>query len=249
MSNEVLPPASAERFRVDRLITSILGCIRSGKEASVWCCRAHPSTGHRFFALKAYRSFDRRSFHNDAIYRTGRIARETRWDKAITQRSAFGLRIACATWVEEEEKALLMLHAAGVDVPRPIARTEDALLMEYLGDDERPAQQLREVESDPVTAAKWWQQLLRSIAIALSCNRIHADLSPYNLLLWRDRIWLIDLPQSVDARCNAAAQDLLQRDVRNAARWFQRQGCTIDPDQCAAHLWNGWVLGQVPVDR
>ena len=29
---------------------------------------------------------------------------------------------------------------------------------------------------------------------------VHADLSPYNVLWWRDRAWVIDLPQAVDLR-------------------------------------------------
>ena len=42
--------------------------VKSGKEATVYCCQAHPSTGAKLLAAKVYRSRNNRSFKNDVIY-------------------------------------------------------------------------------------------------------------------------------------------------------------------------------------
>ena len=63
----ILPPAGHERawllsyleeFYNDQMITDILGKVRGGKEATVYCCAAHPSTGLDLIAAKVYRPRD-----------------------------------------------------------------------------------------------------------------------------------------------------------------------------------------------
>jgi len=45
MSIESTEVASLETFYVENLIVDVLGNVKSGKEATVYCCQAHPSTG------------------------------------------------------------------------------------------------------------------------------------------------------------------------------------------------------------
>jgi RIO kinase 1 len=47
-----------------------------GKEATVYCCEAHPSTGVEYLAAKVYRPRMFRSLRNDAIYRFSRVQRD-----------------------------------------------------------------------------------------------------------------------------------------------------------------------------
>jgi RIO kinase 1 len=56
----------------------------------------------------------------------------------------------------------------------------------------------------------------------------HGDLSTYNLLWHEDRVWLIDVPQTVEV---AAARDglaLLRRDLASLATSFRRLGVRVD---------------------
>jgi RIO kinase 1 len=52
----------------------------------------------------------------------------------------------------------------------------------------------------------------------------HGDLSPYNLLVHKGRLVLIDLPQVVDVVTNPGGREYLVRDVTVVARWFAARG-------------------------
>jgi serine/threonine-protein kinase RIO1 len=47
--------SSLAHFYEEDLITDVLQAVKSGKEASVYCCAAHPATGAEYLAAKVYR--------------------------------------------------------------------------------------------------------------------------------------------------------------------------------------------------
>jgi RIO kinase 1 len=245
MSNEVAPTASAEALIRRRLITEVLDTIKSGKEASVYRCRAHPALGARWLALKIHRPIEVRAFRNDAVYQQGRVIRKGRLARAYAAGSAFGLRVQSRLWVGAEWNTLRLLHAAGVAVPRPIACEERAILMEWLGDDD-PAPPLHRVRLAPEEAERCRDGLLEQIALCLSLNRVHGDLSAFNVL-WHDgRPVLIDFPQAVDPRENPQARELLERDLGNLADHFARYGLSLPAARLAAEWWGRWERGLPP---
>ena len=69
-----------------------------------------------------------------AAGRDGKAVFDGRSLKAIRQSTRFGRKIDTASWCAHEYKALCDLYEAGADVPRPLARAEKAILMEYVGD-------------------------------------------------------------------------------------------------------------------
>jgi RIO kinase 1 len=245
MSNEVDVPSSIEDFRRRHLITEVLQTLKSGKEATVYRCVAHPRTGRAFVALKAYRPLEQRAFRHDRMYRDGRFMRESRTARAIRDRSAFGLHAALAQWASRECTSLRLLHREGLAVPEPIAWTSDALLLEFIGDDEAPAPQLRSAGFEPEDAERCWSALLHWITRALQLDLIHSDLSTYNVLWWRGRPVVIDLPQAVDARVAVNAEQLLRRDIVGLARSFRRWGVVVDGDAIADALWRGYQRGEL----
>jgi len=61
------PPGGARKLaNVD------LRQVKGGKEATVYCCAAHPATGQDLLAAKVYRPRIFRQLRNDARYRQGR---------------------------------------------------------------------------------------------------------------------------------------------------------------------------------
>src|SRR3954471_63407 len=82
-----------ESFLDDSLILEVLDVLQGGKEATVFRCRAAPSTGRNFFAAKVYRPMERRNFRNDGLYQQGRVILNKRTKRAYENRTAFGREV------------------------------------------------------------------------------------------------------------------------------------------------------------
>ena len=203
-----------EYFFDEGLITNVIRPIKSGKEASVHLCDANPSTtGEHLVALKVYRPPGSRAFRDEALYRDGEWIKERRVRVAVGKKTRYGRGVAGEIWVDREWESLRTLSEAGADVPRPIERTGDSILMTYVGDEDDAAPQLRSYRPDPGEAEQLFAQTMRNVELFLYRNLIHGDLSAYNVLVWDGRVTLIDLPQAVDPRKNKHAKGLLERDV------------------------------------
>ncbi|MEP7198495.1 MAG: RIO1 family regulatory kinase/ATPase, partial [Chloroflexota bacterium] len=174
-------------FYDDQMITDVLRQVKGGKEATVYCCRAHPRTGYDLLAVKVYRPRRFRNLRNDAQYRAGRdvldeqgkAVRALRELRAMEKKTRFGKELQHGAWLAHEYQTLQRLHAAGVDVPRPIAQSDNAILMEYIGDEDEAAPSLQEVSLDRAEARALFERLMRNVGLMLSQDRIHADLSAY----------------------------------------------------------------------
>jgi RIO kinase 1 len=230
---KVLP----ESFIEDWLITEVLHVVKSGKEATVYCCRAHPHTGQTLLAAKVYRDRRNRGFKNDAIYQEGRVILNERVNRAFQNKTRFGREFQFQSWKGHEYEVLTRLHRAGADVPRPFANDGDALLIEYFGEQKLPAAPLGTLSLDRDEAHRLFAQWVRNLEIMLVNNVVHGDLSPYNILYTDGRLVIIDFPQAVDPRFNRNALSLFERDVTNVCEYFARQGVRSEPDRLARDLW------------
>lgn len=241
-----MPNEELEPFLDEGLITTVLRPIKSGKEASVHLCRSDPDiTGESLLALKIYHPLDRRNFHDEGLYRDGEWIKERRVRVALEKRTKYGREVQGGIWLNREWETLSELADAGVAVPRPIFRTEQAILMSYVGDEDEAAPQLRSYRPDVEEAHELFRQVVRAVEQMLTANVIHGDLSPYNVLVWEGDAVMIDLPQAVDPRKNRHAEELLRRDVTRVCEHFQRFGVSSDPRQLAADLWTAWTFADL----
>ena len=64
--------SSLRSFYDQTMITDVVAQVKGGKEASVYRCVAHPSTGAHYLAAKVYRPRMFRNLRNDKMYREGR---------------------------------------------------------------------------------------------------------------------------------------------------------------------------------
>ena len=62
----------------------------------------------------------------------------------------------------------------------------------------------------------------------LGAGLVHGGLSPYYILVWEGKAWIIDLPQAVDLYRNDGAMGLLYRDLSNVADYFSDRGVESD---------------------
>ena len=72
MLQDDLLSSSLEDFFERNLITDVIEILKSGKEATVCCCRAHANLGGGLLAAKIYKPIEHRSFKNDQRYREGK---------------------------------------------------------------------------------------------------------------------------------------------------------------------------------
>ena len=233
-------------FYADALITDVLRAVKGGKEATVYACRAHPSTGLAMIAAKVYRPKAFRTFKNDADYKSGRELldpdgkpiRDSRIAKAVAQGTRTGEAASHASWLAHEFGTMQLLHELGADVPRPVALGENAMLMSYLGDEYEPAPTLSEVRIPREQADLLFRRLLRNVELMLEHDRIHGDLSAYNVLYWEGDVTIIDFPQVIDAYRNREAFSFLRRDVERLCEYFARYGVRADGARIARDMWS-----------
>lgn len=241
MLDEATLTNALDSFIAEGWITGDALLLKSGKEATAYRCAAEPATDQAFFVAKIYRDQESRGFKNDAVYRAGQYIRDSHMRRAMANKSRVGREFQFSSWVGAEYATLHLLHGAGAAVPRPVAQAANAILMEYVGDEEGPAPPLQRVDVAPLDAHRLFSLLLRQVELWLRCDRIHGDLSAYNILYWRGVLTVIDFPQAVDPRANPNACGLLARDITNVARYFSRFGVSSEPALLADRIWTRYL--------
>jgi RIO kinase 1 len=109
-------------------------------------------------------------------------------------------------------------------------------MLEYLGDEDGAAPRLVNAQLDRDGVEEMFHQTVDALRRMTLARIVHADLSPYNLLVWDERLWVIDLPQAVDIAVNPNGYEFLHRDVVNVLTWFRRKGVDCNPDEVFATL-------------
>jgi RIO kinase 1 len=230
-----------------KLISDVVRRVRAGKEATVYTCAGHPSTGHQLIAAKLYRARSLRSMKNTSQYQEGRTVlnadgaaiapHKWRLQKAIAKKSKKGLSATQTSWLMHEFVVMRELHQAGADVPEPIEHNEHALLMEFIGEGEDPAPTLNEVTLEHAEASQLFARVTHNLELLLGLGWVHGDLSAYNILYHRGKITFIDFPQVVHALNNPQARSLFERDVERVAQYFAHAGVQCDHRRLADELW------------
>lgn len=239
------------RFYENQLILDVVKRVKAGKEATVYLCSAHPSTGRTWIAAKLYRERSLRSSKNVGQYQQGRAlldedgntaeGRSRRMDKAVSKSSKRGRAAVETSWLMHEFTLLRALHAQGGDVPEPIEHGEHALLMEFVGDGDDAAPTLNDVVLQPDEAQRSFDRVIFNVELLLAQGWVHGDLSAYNILYHRGRVVLIDFPQVVDCQSNPRARAIFERDIERVSQYFEGAGFSTDPRRLARELWSRHV--------
>lgn len=236
-------------FYEEHLITDVIRRVKSGKEATVYCCAADPRMGVDLLAGKVYHERMFRSLKNDSLYREGRELlddegkemRGRRIRVAMAKKTSFGQELRHVTWLTNEFQAMEKLHEAGADVPRPIIHSDNAILMEYVGDREGPGPALVNVRLPKREVQPLFERIMWNIDLMFANNLVHGDLSAHNILYWEGAVKLIDFPQVVVPFKNPHAYALLTRDIQRICDYFARYGIEADAKLLTQELWNRYV--------
>ncbi len=238
-------PKRIEPLIDEGMVDEVVRQLMSGKEANVYVVRC----GEELRCAKVYKDAEHRSFSKSAQYQEGRKVKNSRQSRAMAKGTRFGRKMQEEVWQNAEVDALFRLAAAGVTVPTPYVCYEGVLLMELVTDaDDMPAPRLNDVALSEAQALQLHAELLHQVVIMLCAGIIHGDLSEYNVLLGRNGLVIIDLPQAVNAAGNLNASAMLERDVANLASYFGRFAAELLDTQYGKEIWRLYESGKLKTD-
>ncbi|WP_265109247.1 serine/threonine-protein kinase Rio1 [Halosolutus halophilus] len=198
----------------DGYVEAFGGPLSTGKEANVY----HALGDDREVAVKVYR-INASNFRQMRDYLEG----DPRFEGLGGKKKDVVL-----AWTKKELANLERARQAGVRVPEPIASERNVLVMEYIGNEEGRAKRLGEVHiENPETAYEVMREYMRRLYAA---GLIHGDLSEYNVVFDEGQLVVIDLGQAVTVH-HPNSRGFLERDCRNVASFFSRQGLDTDADE------------------
>lgn len=216
---------SAVRFG---LVTDVLYQLNAGKEASIYLAlwNDHP------IILKAYRLW---SSPHKLSKQHGYITTGGKRTYLVT---AMMEEIAV-----REFDVLTSCFKGGVHVPTPIGRVGHFLTMRFIGDGLDPAPQLKDVELENPELVL--DQILDDYLLMYSkVHLTHGDLSAYNILWWKERPWIIDIPQgeNVNKWANMKKVELiLKRDIKNVLNYFEQYDIYKDEEYILNVFLNEYI--------
>ncbi len=139
-------------------------------------------------------------------------------------------------WVETEFEVLGRLWSAVASVPYPVQRRGREVMSSISAMCRWPLSAGPLPRAPREFAADLYRQLLENLTLMTAHGVVHVDLSPYNLLVWESRLYVIGLPQAVDPILNPDKLRLLERDVLNACGWLEKRGVAADASEVLAEL-------------
>ncbi|KAL2047320.1 hypothetical protein N7G274_001341 [Stereocaulon virgatum] len=213
------------------IVSEVNGCLSTGKEANVYHAVSIPQEDDSEAAVAPLHRAIK-------VYKTSILVFKDR-DKYVTGEYRFrqgysksNNRAMVKVWAEKEMRNLKRIHASGIPCPEPVQLRLHVLVMEFLGDKKGvPAPRLKDVELVGSDVDSRWKLLYLQLVgymriLYQKCRLIHADLSEYNVLYHEDKLWLIDVSQSVD-HDHPRSLEFLRMDVKNVSSFFRRKGVEV----------------------
>ncbi len=191
------------------IIDEIHGVVSAGKEARVYWGK---DTQGKELAIKIYLT-------SSADFKKGMIPYiegDPRFSHVRRD-----TRSLIYVWAQKEFKNLRRAQEAKVNVPEPLAIQKNVLIMEFVGKNGTRAPLLRETTlNDPKKVFRLLLTYLKRLY--QKADLVHADLSEYNIMIWKGRPVIFDVAQSVLTK-HPMADRFLRRDLENLHKYFKRK--------------------------
>ena len=131
-----------------------------------------------------------------------------------------------AIWAEKEYRNLARLEKVVIPAPRPVGFEENIVVMTLVGGNGIAAPQLNKLEEGDYNALS--KMVLSSMEKLVSrAHLVHGDLSPYNIVVWNQKPYIIDVSQAVLVSHSDAAR-LLENDFRIVASFFKLKQVDVE---------------------
>lgn len=202
-------------------IKALGGVISTGKEANVFYADGHFECKDVPMAVKIYR-VETSEFYRMDEYLFG----DKRFDlRRISKKELIFV------WTEKEFRNLQRAWESGINVPKPFVHLKNIILMKFLGENEIPASTLADLGyelKEIVNVKDLFDEIIENVRkLYINAELVHADLSEYNIVLFKDEPYLIDMGQSV-LKDHPYAMSYLERDLKNVIRFFSKFGVKSD---------------------
>lgn len=208
------------------VLSRINGCISTGKEANVYHGdHENPEVSDREYAVKIYKTsilvFKDRERYVDGEFRFRNTKNQSNPRKMVK------------VWAEKEFRNLKRLYLNGIPCPEPIELRSHVLVMEYLTKgNAQPSPKLKDHPfKDVEEIVHYYHQMLYYMRrMYQECRLVHADLSEYNSIVHNDKLYIIDVSQSVEPE-HPMALDFLRMDIKNVNDFFTRKKINVYPER------------------
>ncbi|MCE4606671.1 MAG: serine protein kinase RIO [Desulfurococcales archaeon] len=197
------------------VLDKLYGVVSSGKESRIYWGKTPDG---RDVAVKIYLT-------TTAEFRKG-ISKYIIGDPRFERIPKNDYRKLIYEWARKEYRNLSRMHIQGVSVPQPYAFKGNIIVMEFIGEDGKHAPLVKELapelEANPTLAREIYNQTIWNLEkIVCDTRLIHADLSEFNIMFWRNKVYIIDVSQSVSYE-HPMALEFLERDLDNILEFFSR---------------------------
>lgn len=210
------------------VVSEVNGCLSTGKEANVYGALTTPSNDptspptHR--AIKVYKT-SILVFKDRDRYVTGEHRFRGGYNKGNN-------RAMVKVWAEKEFRNLKRLYLAGIPCPEPVYLRLHVLVMGFLGDKKGwAAPRLRDAELHGDDVDEQYRLLYIQLLGLMrrmyqTCKLVHADLSEYNVLYHLNKLYIIDVSQSVE-HDHPRSLEFLRMDIKNVSDFFRRKSVDV----------------------
>lgn len=187
----------------------IVGPISKGKEANLFVGKA----GKKYVAVKIYR-IETTDFYNRKSY----------IDNEVLEKISKNPIKRIYAWTEREYFNLKNAYENKVKVPKPIDQEGNIIIMELLGDKGIPQKTLKYDNLLKKDYETIYNETIKNLNFLIYNSKlIHSDLSEYNIIFFKNKIYFIDMGQSVSTKYERAKM-FLNRDLKNLIKFFNNLG-------------------------
>uniref|UniRef100_A0A6G1S9J9 Serine/threonine-protein kinase RIO3 n=1 Tax=Aceria tosichella TaxID=561515 RepID=A0A6G1S9J9_9ACAR len=202
-------------FKIEKLN----GVIGHGKESTVLHAtgRDHEDKPGQEVAIKIFKSDNNMAFKTRDTYNKSKCP-SYKFDKPKSKNDSLN------KWAERGYKNLKLLRKADIDCPDAISLKKHVLVMTFLGSNCQPAPQLKDANLDLIKLQSSYEQVIVIMMKMYSqCDLIHGDLSEYNLMWYNEKVFVIDVSQSMSTS-HPNANSFLYRDCKNMITFYRKSG-------------------------
>lgn len=205
-----------EKLISDKYIEILDFPISTGKEGNVF---RGVTTEKKYVAVKIFRTSNA-TFKQISKYIIG----DPRFDSIHNTR-----RDVIYSWTKKEFKNLKRLEEINVRAPKPIIYLKNILVMQYIGSKYKPAPMLKDF---PLKNPKQvFDELINFVSkMYKKAEMVHADLSAFNILMYKNKPYLIDLGQAVLLE-HPNSLEFLKRDILNLVTYFKKYNIKADENK------------------